>query len=93
MIYRKLIVDSHDGDIEMNTVLLVFMLVNGQPTGHTMAFQAIGSNCRNELRIVDGINSAHAQNNSLIRFEASCDTHVTNALNTDVSSFNRSLVD
>lgn len=76
----------------MNTVLLVFMLVNGQPQGHTMAFQAVGNDCQNELQIVAGINQAHARNNTGVRLEASCEhRHVAHANGS--TSFNRSLVD
>ena len=74
----------------MNTVLLVFMLVNGQPQGRTMAFHTVGNHCRNELQIVAGINRATAQIKNGIRFEASCEPRPVAGNN---AGFNRSLVD
>ena len=77
----------------MNTVLLVFMLVNGQPQGRTMAFHTVGNHCRNELQIVAGINQATAQIKNGIRFEASCEPRSVAAQSSSTPSFNRSLVD
>ena len=77
----------------MNTVLLVFMLVNGQPQGRTMAFHTVGNDCRNELQIVAGINRANARINNGIRFEASCEPRSAVAQSSSTLGFNRSLVD
>ena len=57
----------------MNTVIAIFMLVNGQPVGDTMRIIAMDRTCRGELAVVDGINRNNATTG--VQFIASCENH------------------
>jgi hypothetical protein len=57
----------------MNTIILVFMLVNGQPTGSTMQFLTVGNDCRTEIAVIDGINQVYAESGIERRWYAVCE--------------------
>ncbi len=53
------------------SILMVFMLLNGQPAGQTMHLLALDPDCRTELAVVEGVNRANADRG--IQFIASCE--------------------
>lgn len=52
------------------SVLMVFMMLNGQPVGSTMQLISLDQDCRSELAVVEGINQANADRG--VQFVASC---------------------
>jgi hypothetical protein len=53
------------------SVLLVFMLVNGQPTGPTISLQAVTPRCESEMATIRGINMVSEPRG--VSYQASCE--------------------
>jgi hypothetical protein len=54
-----------------SSVLLIFMMINGQPSGPTFSLQALTPGCAGELAAIAGINSASEPTG--IFYQASCE--------------------
>lgn len=54
-----------------SSVLLIFMMINGQPSGPTFSLQALTPGCVGELAAIKGINSASESTG--IFYQASCE--------------------
>lgn len=54
--------------------LLVFITVNGQPQGDTRRINAMDSQCRSEMAVVNGMNQVLVQQG--IQYLASCERQI-----------------
>lgn len=58
----------------MTPVLVVFMLLNGQPVGDTVKLLAAERGCRVELAAIRGMNQALSAQG--VEFVAACEDHI-----------------
>ena len=58
----------------MKEMLVVMMLINGQPNGDVIRLETIGNEpgCRTEMMMINGINRAYRELGIDFRFDATC---------------------